>query len=185
MNSTQSKLCALLITSLVASAESDMGQIEIHDPRLNDLIKPGAALEVLASGFRWAEGPLWLENQQMLVFSDVPANIVYSWSEKGGIKTYLEPSGYTGKEPRGGEPGSNGLTMDVQGRLVLCQHGDRRIGRMVSSLSQPASSFETLADNYQGQRFNSPNDLVYDSSGKLYFTDPPYGLENGPDDPAR
>ena len=88
MNSTQLKFCALLITTLAASAESDMGQIEIHDPRLNTLIKPGTELEILASGFRWAEGPLWLEKQQILVFSDVPANVVYSWSEKGRGNTW-------------------------------------------------------------------------------------------------
>ena len=161
------------------------GRIEVLDDRLNDLIGPGAQLEVLAHGFKWSEGPLWLEEQQLVVFSDVPANTVYSWSEKEGKKIYLESSGYTGKEPRAGGLGSNGLALDPQGQLVLCQHGDRRIARMTSSVSHPSSMFETLASRYQGRLFNSPNDLVYDSTGSLYFTDPPYGLENGPDDPAR
>lgn len=167
------------------SKSSDFGRIEVLDERMNALVSPAAQLEILASGFKWSEGPLWLEDQQLLVFSDVPQNIVYSWSEKDGKGIYLEPSGYTGQEPRKGEPGSNGLALDSQGRLVLCQHGDRRIARMTAELSNPSSSFETLAGEYQGGRFNSPNDLVYDSSGNLYFTDPPYGLEKGPDDPSR
>jgi gluconolactonase len=161
------------------------GSIHIEDARLKDLIDTDAELEVLATGFQWSEGPVWMETQQQVVFSDVPANIAYSWSEKSGLQTYLEPAGYTGNKPRKGGLGSNGLALDPQGRLILCQHGDRRVARMISDPSQPAASYTTLADNYQGKRFNSPNDLVYDSTGNLYFTDPPYGLESGADDPAR
>ncbi len=168
-----------------SSSGSDFGRIEILDERLNELIATGAQLEILADGFQWSEGPLWLDSQQLLVFSDVPANAIYSWSERDGIATYLEPSGYTGDAARKGEPGSNGLVLDGSGRLVLCQHGDRRIARMTSDVSQPQPVFETAAGAYDGKRFNSPNDLVFDSSGNLYFTDPPYGLEQGPDDPTR
>jgi len=168
-----------------SSSKSDFGRINILDARLNELIAPDVQLEILASGFQWSEGPLWLDSQQMLVFSDVPENTIYSWSEEKGIELFLEPAGYTGGESRGGGLGSNGLALDNQGQLVLCQHGDRRIARMSSELSQPEAVFETLAGEYQGKRFNSPNDLAFDTSGNLYFTDPPYGLTKGADDPAR
>src|SRR5260221_13859617 len=107
-----------------------------------------------------------------LLFSDVPSNTVYKWKDGAGISIFLKPSGYTGTVPRGGEPGSNGLTADSQGRLTLCEHGDRRVARL-----EKDGHKTTLADRYQGKRFNSPNDLVYKSNGDLYFTDPPYGLD--------
>jgi gluconolactonase len=138
------------------------------------LIKPDAKVEILAEGFTWAEGPLWLAEQQMLIFTDVPENRIYSWRE--GQQTnqiYLEPSGNTSDEKR---EGANGLLLDAEGRLVLCQHGDRRMARMDAPLAEPKPNFVTLADKYQGKRFNSPNDAAYDSAGNLYFTDPPYGL---------
>jgi gluconolactonase len=190
MNPFHSKLCVLFaisfaLVSFAARSDSGFGRIEVLDERLTDLIAADAQLEVLASGFQWSEGPLWLDSQQMLVFSDVPKNKVFSWSEENGIELFLEPAGYTGGETRGGGLGSNGLALDKQGRLVLCQHGDRRIARMTSEVSQPQPAFETLAGDYDGKRFNSPNDLAFDSSGNLYFTDPPYGLEKGADDPAR
>jgi gluconolactonase len=105
------------------------------------------------------------------LFSDVPLNTVFKWEEGKGVSIFLKPSGYTGSVPRGGEPGSNGLLTDSQGRLILCQHGDRRVARL-----EPDGKFTTLADRYMGKRFNSPNDGVYKSNGDLYFTDPPYGL---------
>src|SRR5260221_6249422 len=115
-----------------------------------------------------------------LLFSDVPSNTVYKWKDGAGISIFLKPSGYTGTVPRGGEPGSNGLTADSQGRLTLCEHGDRRVARL-----EKDGHKTTLADKYQGKRFNSPNDLCYKSNGDLYFTDPPYGMEKNWDDPAR
>ena len=96
------------------------------------------------------------------------------------VSVFLKPSGYTGTTPRGGEPGSNGLLMDTQGRLVLCQHGDRRVARL-----EAGGTFTTLADRYNGKRFNSPNDGVFKSNGDLYFTDPPYGLVGLNADPAK
>jgi gluconolactonase len=101
------------------------------------------------------------------------------------VRPYLTPSGYTGAEPRGGETGSNGLTIDREGRLVLAQHGDRRIAVMDAPLTSPAPKFSTLADRYEGARFNSPNDLVFKGNGDLYFTDPAYGMEKQWDDPNR
>jgi gluconolactonase len=163
----------------------DTPRVERLDPVLDKLIAPDAKIEVLAEGYDWSEGPIWVADGGYLLFSDVPQNVVHRWKAGEGARPYLRPSGYTGSEPRGGEMGSNGLTIDKAGRLVLCQHGDRRVARMDAPLSDPQPKFTTLADRYQGKRFNSPNDLVFHSSGDVYFTDPPYGLVKQVDDPAR
>lgn len=161
------------------------GSIERLDPALNQIIAPATKIEILANGFDWSEGPLWLPTHNKLLFSDIPPNKIYEWSEAKGLQLYLTPSGYTSQEPRGGEVGSNALILDKQGRLVLCQHGDRRMARMEAPLDQPQPNYVTLADKYAGKRLNSPNDAVYKSNGDLYFTDPPYGLEKNADDPAK
>jgi gluconolactonase len=157
-----------------------IGTIQRLAPRFDKLIPRDAVLEKLAEGFEWTEGPVWVPKGGLLLFSDIPNNSVMKWKEGEGVSLFLKPSGYTGKEERGGEPGSNGLLLDAQGQLVLCQHGDRRLARLKRD-----GPFTTLADRYQGKRFNSPNDAVFKSNGDLYFTDPPYGLAKGPDDPAR
>lgn len=156
------------------------GSLEVNDPKFFTLIELTSPIQKLASGFDWSEGPVWIKQGGYVVFSDVPSNTVYRWKEGEGVSVYLKPSGYTGAEPRGGEPGSNGLTTDSQGRLVLCEHGDRRVGRVEKS-----GKHITLADRYNGKRFNSPNDLAYKSNGDLYFTDPPYGLVGNVDDPKK
>lgn len=161
------------------------GSIEKLDNSLDDIISQDATIEVLAEGFSWSEGPVWVPQHQMLLFADIPPNRIYQWTEQGGLELYLEPAGYTEAEDRGGEPGANGLLLDKDNRLVLCQHGDRRIARMEAPLDEPQPSFSTLAARYEGKRFNSPNDVVMKSNGELYFTDPPYGLEQGMDDPAK
>jgi len=161
------------------------GKIIIDDSSLNDLIDVSAGIEILADGFGWSEGPLWLVSENKLIFSAIPENSIYQWSESDGLQLYLKPSGYTGKQDRGGELGSNGLLLASDGSLVLCQHGDRRIAKMLAPLSDPAPKFETLADSYQGKKLNSPNDAVFSKTGELYFTDPPYGLEKNVDDPAK
>jgi gluconolactonase len=161
------------------------GRIERFDRALDSIITPTATVEVIATGFDWCEGPLWVESAGMLLFSDVPRNTIYQWSEKKGTKVYLTPSGYTGQAKRGGETGSNGLVLDPNGRLVLCQHGDRRMARMEAPVTHPKPAFTTLAGTYKGKRFNSPNDAVYNSKGELFFTDPPYGLEKYIQDPAK
>jgi gluconolactonase len=148
-----------------------VGTIERLNPRFDQIVPTDAKVERLAEGFDWSEGPVWDRRKQALLFSDVPRNRVFRWQEGKGVTVFLNPSGYTGRIPRGGEPGSNGLLIDSDGKLVLCQHGDRRVARLESD-----GSFKTLADRYQGKRFNSPNDGVYRSNGDLYFTDPPYGL---------
>jgi gluconolactonase len=157
-----------------------IGALESNDPRFFELIPPTAAIEKLAEGFAWAEGPIWMSRGGYLLFSDVPSNTVYKWKDGVGISRFLKPSGYTGSVPRGGEPGSNGLTVDSGGRLVLCEHGDRRVARL-----EVDGKKTTLADRFAGKRFNSPNDLVYNSKGELYFTDPPYGLEGRNEDPKK
>jgi len=151
--------------------------IERLDPALDQLIAPDATIEVLAGGYDWTEGPVWIKDGGYLLFSDIPPNRIHRWKQGEGAKLYLTPSGYTGTEPRGGEVGSNGLTLDREGRLVLAQHGDRRIARMDAPLSKPQPKFTTLADRFQKARFNSPNDVVFRSNGDIYFTDPAYGME--------
>jgi gluconolactonase len=167
---------------IAANACGFLGSIERLDPKLDSLIPADAIVQKLVEGLDWAEGPVWSKEKNLLFFSDVPQNVVYQWDEKTGVCEYLRPSGYTGVLPRGEEPGSNGLTIDSLGRLVLCQHGDRCVSRLQAI--QPAINkaepmhpvFVPLADRYQGKRLNSPNDLCFDSRGNLLFTDPPYGL---------
>ena len=151
--------------------------VVIHNEKLAALLPQNTKVEVLADGFQWTEGPLWLPSENKLLFSDIPQNSIFEWTEKGGSKLYLKPSGYTGSSPRGGEAGSNGLLLSPEGHLVLCQHGDRRMARMNAGTADPKAEFMTLAGSYQGKRLNSPNDAAYHLNGDLYFTDPPYGLE--------
>src|SRR6266513_2302361 len=162
-----------------------IGTIERIDPALDKIIFPNAKVEVIAEGFDWSEGPVWIESKKMLLFSDVPQNIVYKWTEEKGREVYLTPSGYSDSIKRSGEMGSNGLLLDPNGNLVLCQHGNRQIARMNASLNYTKSLFATIAQNYQGKKFNSPNDAVYNSNGELFFTDPPYGLEKQMSDPKK
>jgi gluconolactonase len=153
--------------------------ISILDKEALKLIDSTAAIEIIASGYKWSEGPLYVSNGDYLLFSDVPANCIYKWKEGQGASLYLAPSGYTGTAPKEKEPGSNGLLIDKNGKLVLCQHGNRQIARMKSSLDDPKPEFETIASVYEGKKFNSPNDAVYAKNGNLYLTDPPYGLDHG------
>jgi gluconolactonase len=153
-----------------------MGSVERLDPALDNFLSADAQPEVIAEGFDWSEGPAWIEKENMLLFSDVPKNIIYKWTEEKGLEKFLEPSGYTSSAPRGGEMGSNGLTLNNEGQLVLCQHGDRRVALLDSDYKNPQPNFKTLAEGYDGKKLNSPNDVVFDKQGNFYFTDPPYGL---------
>lgn len=161
------------------------GSIERIDEEINNLIAEDAQIEILAEGFVWSEGPLWLEKEQMLIFSDVPENVIYQYSYADSLDIYLKPSGLTGEGPDKGDSGGNGLALDKDGHLVICQHGDRRVAKMLNAIDNPEPNFESLADNYNGLKFNSPNDLVFDHAGNLYFTDPPYGLSLNDDDPRK
>jgi gluconolactonase len=153
------------------------GAIEKYDDALDSIIDTTIKAEIIAEGYEWSEGPLWIEKHNMLLFSDVPMNTVYKWTEEKGAEIYLKPSGYTGSTPsKCKEPGSNGLTVDTDGHLVLCQHGDRAVSLMDAPFYKPAAKFITLVNKYDNKKLNSPNDLVFNSSGELFFTDPPYGL---------
>ena len=159
-------------TTSFSTPYPQVGSVERLDAALDTLIAPEAKIEKLAEGFSWAEGPVWVPAKSALLFSDVPQNRVYRWKSGEGITTFLEPSGFTGTVYNGRERGSNGLTLDRENRLVLCQHGDRRVARLAAN----EKDFETLVDRIDGQRFSSPNDLCFDRTGNLFFTDPPYGL---------
>jgi gluconolactonase len=162
------------------------GTIERNDLALDAIISKEAKAEIIAEGFEWSEGSLWVEKHNMLLFSDVPKNTVYKWTEEKGKETYLKPSGFTGDSSDCKEPGSNGLTLDNDGNLVLCQHGDRKVSRMDAPLDKPAAKYISLADKYKGKRFSSPNDLIFNKAGELFFTDPPYGLKTQDDtDPKK
>jgi gluconolactonase len=177
-----------MLTGVVMAADDEpmiVGSIERLDPAIDNLIPTDAKMEVIGEGYDWCEGPVWVKSENFLLFSDIPKNSIMRWDEKSGARLYLKPAGYTGKVPRGGESGSNGLALDKQGRLILCQHGDRRLARLDSDWDKPEAKYVTLADSYEGKRFNSPNDAVVAKDGTIYFTDPPYGLEKNVDDPKK
>lgn len=168
-------LPGLLSFAVAQTAPTFTGSIERLDPTLDALIAPGTAIEVLATGFNWSEGPVWKDGE--ILFSDVPENTAFAWKEGDtAARIFLQPSGNFEGEGQG----SNGLTLDAEGRLILCQHGARRVARL-----EKDGSFTTLADHYQDKRFNSPNDVVIAKNGALFFTDPPYGMKKGvaPDAP--
>jgi len=176
---------ALTLGSIAAAQDpkpTTMGSIERKDPAFDALIPKDAVIEVLAGGFKWTEGPVWVKEGGYLLFTDIPNNRVCKWHPKDGLKeNHLKPSGFTtGAKFDGKEPGANGLALDKNGMLILCQHGDRRIARL-----EKDGKFSTITDKFLGKRFNSPNDLAYHPNGDLYFTDPPYGLPKGVDDPAK
>jgi gluconolactonase len=145
--------------------------VERLAPELDTLLPSEGQVETLAEGFDWSEGPVWYQNR--VLFSDVPENTVFQWVPGDAKATvFLTPSGMLSPRPNVKEQGSNGLTLDSSGRLVLCQHGERRIARL-----EPDGTQTPLATRFDGKRFNSPNDLAYSKRGDLYFTDPPYGLD--------
>lgn len=182
------KIVFLLLSAFVSQAQSSgyptIGTLEKHHPDFDKIVSKNAKAEVISEGHQWTEGPLWIDGQ--LLFSDVPKNTVYRWTEKKGTEVYLKPSGFTGKNSKSKEPGSNGLLLDNKANLILCQHGDRSIARMQNLLSNPKAKFTTLASHYKGMKFSSPNDADINSKGEIFFTDPPYGLPaQNDDDPAK
>lgn len=151
------------------------------DPTLDTIIAPDAKIEKLAGGFQFTEGPVWAREGGYLLFSDPNNNLIYRWSEDDGVSIYRTHSGYSGTDiGEYGQPGSNGLTLDEQGRVTINEHGNRRVTRLEKN-----GQLTVLADRYEGKRLNSPNDLVYRSDGALYFTDPPFGLPKFFDDPRK
>jgi gluconolactonase len=153
-----------------ANEQQAVAHVEQLDTALADLIDKEASIEVLSTGHQWTEGPVWIKSEGYLLFSDVPQNKIHKWSPTGERSVFMDPSGYDGADQETG-PGSNGLALDAEGRLLVCDHGNRRVYRV-----EKDDTKTTLADRFDGKPFNSPNDLVVHSNGDIYFTDPPYGL---------
>jgi gluconolactonase len=150
------------------------------DPAIDRIVPANPKLWKLAEGFRFTEGPVWVPHGEYLLFSDPNSNTIYRWKD-GELGVFRRPSGYAGADvAQYGQPGSNGLTLDMQGRLTVNEHGNHRVSRL-----EPDGSLTVLADSYQGKRLNSPNDLVYKSDGAVYFTDPPFGLPQFFADPRK
>jgi gluconolactonase len=172
---------ALLLSGLAAACYAQSGSVIRKDPALDKLIPANAAIEKIAGGFVFTEGPLWLRDGS-LIFSDVPQNVIYRWTADGKTADWMRPSGYDKPEPppKGAFVGSNGITMDAQGRVVICQHGNGQVVRR-----EKDGKLTVLAAKYEGKRLNSPNDAVYAKDGSLYFTDPPYGFVGQDKDPKK
>ena len=178
-------LAALAVFLLALSLSAFTQEIQRIDPSANELIPANATLERVATGFdKWTEGPVWT-HAGTLLFAVIPANEIRQWSPGKDATVFMKPSGYTGSAPYGGpEPGSNGMTLDRDGRVSVAGHARRNVWRFETL--DPHGTITVLADSYQGKKLNSPNDLVYRSDGSLYFTDPPYGLPTqGDSDPLK
>src|SRR5215467_8296700 len=170
----------LLIVSLAAALLAP-AQIRKASPALDQIVPAGAKIEKLAGGFKFIEGPVWMPGG-FLLFSDIPNNAIMKWTP-GSSQTSvsLKPSGFNGTgAPEGGFIGSNGLTLDKHGRLLICQHGNGQHVRR-----EKDGKLTVLASKWEGKRLNSPNDVGVKSDGSIYFTDPPYGFPKEDDDPAK
>jgi gluconolactonase len=170
--------------SAAEAPSKSVPKIERLAPNLDLIVPARPALERVATGFKWTEGPVWIPAGYLL-FADIPSNSIRKWTPGAGVSIFLQPSGYKESAPYGGpEPGSNGMTLDHAGRLTVAGHAHQDVWRL--ERIDPKAQVTILADTYQGKRLNSPNDLVYKSDGSLYFTDPPYGLRTQKDDdPAK
>lgn len=156
-------------------------RIERVDPAIDGIVPVNAKLWKLAEGFRFTEGPVWVREGGYLLFSDPNANRIYRYSDESGLSVFRERSGYDAADlAEYGQPGSNGLTLDREGRLTINEHGRHRVSRL-----ERDGSLTVLASDFQGKRLNSPNDLVYRSDGSVYFTDPPFGLPKFAADPRK
>ena len=173
------KLIFILIPYILLSQEVNNSDITVFDESVSSIINKNAKIEILADSFIVAEGPLWDPSENRLIFTDVRQNKIFIWEEKNGVKEYISPSGSTGYAPSfsDGGIGANGLAFDENGNIILCQHGDRRLA-LTSNMNSKNPKFTTIVDNFEGKRFNSPNDLAISKSGDIYFTDPPYGFKN-------
>lgn len=171
----------LVVAGCTSNERKTIGFIERLDPALDQIITADATIEILGEGYTWSEGPVWVEKEKMLLFSDVPENIVYKWTEEKGIEPYLTPSGFTGDSTRSRERGANGLILHNDS-LFLCQHGNRQVAKMNASLSHPKPEYITIAGAYNGKRLSSPNDAAFRNNGDLFFNDPPYGLADQDED---
>lgn len=175
-------LLQCLMAAALASSQS-LGSIEKFSSAASRIIPPQARIERVATGFKWTEGPIWI-HAGYLLFEDIPNNRMVKWVPGRGVSTFMQPCGYLGKGVWGPESGSNGLTLDPRGRLTAAGHAQRDVWRLETM--NPRGTRTILADQYDGKKLNSPNDLVYGPHGALYFTDPPYGLPTqGDKDPLK
>jgi gluconolactonase len=170
-----SAVCCVL---LCAASYAGNGSVVRIKPAISRIVPSNAGVVKLAEGFGFTEGPVWHPDGYLL-FSDIPGNAVYRYKPGEGTSLYLQHSGTAGSQETTRTQGSNGLAVDPQGHLVLCQHGARQVVRQIDS-----ATFRPIARQYRGQRLNSPNDLVIRSDGLIYFTDPPWGLDGKEEDPA-
>jgi gluconolactonase len=171
-----------LAFAAISNSVATAGSLKLEDvtPALSTVISSHQTLQKLATGFKWTEGPVWI-NDGYLLFAEIPSNSIRKWSPRQGVSIFLQPSGYKGTAPYNGpESGSNGMTLDRDGRLTVAGHAQRDVWRLESM--DPHGQITVLADSYRGKRLNSPNDLVYSKDGSLYFTDPPYGLRSQSDE---
>lgn len=150
-----------------------VGGITYLDSSLLQVLPRGTSVEIIGSGYQHIEGPLWIKDSAMLLFSDTKGRVIYRWQELRGTTKFLQNAGFTGRLPYGEEAGSNGLALNRNNELVVCEHGDRRLALFPLN---GRYGLKTLTDNYEGKRYNSPNDVVIKSDGVIYFSDPPYGL---------
>lgn len=165
-----------------APAAPGIGKLSVYDAAFHRLVPVDAKIETLAEGFTWSEGPTWVKRGGYLLFTDVPENTLYRWSQRDGLSVLLKPSGYAGpplQELR--EAGANGLSAQADGKVLLADSGSR----LVAELDPVMKTKTTLASRYDGKRFNSPNDLVRHADGAVFFTDPPYGLKGIEKSPVR
>ena len=168
-------LAAVPFAASCARAEG-IGRIERLDAGLDAVIDADAPIEVLSTGYKWAEGPVWVKDGGYLLFTDVPSNVIHRWKAGEGASPWMSPSGLAGEvPPEIREAGANGLAIDASGALIMADSGTRAIARV--DLATKAKTI--LADKYDGKRFNSCNDVAIHRNGTIYFTDPPYGLRDG------
>jgi gluconolactonase len=169
-------MATVLASAAGAAATPVVPHVRRLSPAFDRIVAPGTRVETIATGIRWAEGPVWVEAGGYLLFSDPPANLVRRWRKGGRAEPFLTPSGAGGTDPKLiREPGANGLALDARGRLLIANSG----GRTIDRFDLRTRRREVLVDRYQGKCFNSPNDMHVARDGAIYFTDPPYGLADG------
>jgi gluconolactonase len=175
-------MAALPLAPRLAQAGTRVGGITRFDRALDAVVDVASPIEVLGTGYRWAEGPVWVKDGGYLLFNDVPNNTCHRWKDGEGVTPFLKPSGLTGPIPPGiREAGANGLAIDAEGRLVMADSGTRA----VAAVDLKTKAKTILADRYEGKRFNSCNDVAIHRNGTIYFTDPPYGLAEGDASPLK
>jgi gluconolactonase len=187
---TRSLLTFFFLSALCGCATSDrpatgfpaIGRTTVFDPAFHKIVDANAPIEKIADGFTWAEGPAWVGEGKYLLFTDVPQNTLYRWTEADGLSVFLKPSGLVGPVPETlREAGANGLFAESTGTVLLADSGTR----VVSRLDPKTKTKTVLAATYNGKKFNSPNDVVRNDAGVVFFTDPPYGLKGLDDSPVK